>query len=413
MWKESSEDKQPLRTGLTTGTCATACAVAGAHYLLSTSDEDSPPHSRPDSAPYSPQQVSITLPKAKSMGKTVELTIEQYHRCLSTQGKPCVTTSTVKDAGDDPDATHGATVFVELQLTPTAGVTFVAAKGVGTVTRDGLLLAVGEPAINPVPRQMINQHLGDVAKRYDYNGGFMVAIGVENGESIAQKTMNPRLGIMGGLSILGTTGIVRPFSCAAWIASIYQGMDVATANGIDHLVATTGNTSEASIKQYYQDQGTPLSDMALIEMGDFAGAVLKHGKNVAVHKLTLCGGIGKISKLANGHMDLNSRVSAIDFEHLASIAKVLGASAELLQKIVQANTSVEVMNLCQRENVSIADRLCEIALQVARKKLPKHIALDIWAIDRKGNFVGYAKESISVDETDRNKKISDETGSTE
>jgi cobalt-precorrin-5B (C1)-methyltransferase len=276
-----------------------------------------------------------------------------------------------------------------------------------------LLLAVGEPAINPVPRQMINQHLGDVAKRYDYNGGFMVAVGVENGESIAQKTMNPRLGIMGGLSILGTTGIVRPFSCAAWIASIYQGMDVATANGIDHLVATTGNTSEASIKQYYQDQGTPLSDMALIEMGDFAGAVLKHGKNVAVHKLTLCGGIGKISKLANGHMDLNSRVSAIDFEHLASIAKVLGASAELLQKIVQANTSVEVMNLCQQENISIADRLCEIALQVARKKLPKHIALDIWAIDRKGNFVGYAKESISVDETDRNKKISDETGSTE
>ncbi|MFT6201442.1 MAG: cobalt-precorrin-5B (C1)-methyltransferase [Candidatus Endobugula sp.] len=413
MWKESSEDKQPLRTGLTTGTCATACAVAGAHYLLSASDEGSPPHSRPDSAPYSPQQVSITLPKAKSMGKTVELTIEQYHRCLSTQGKPCVTTSTVKDAGDDPDATHGATVFVELQLTPTAGITFVAAKGVGTVTRDGLLLAVGEPAINPVPRQMINQHLGDVAKRYDYNGGFMVAVGVENGESIAQKTMNPRLGIMGGLSILGTTGIVRPFSCAAWIASIYQGMDVATANGIDHLVATTGNTSEASIKQYYQDQGTPLSDMALIEMGDFAGAVLKHGKNVAVHKLTLCGGIGKISKLANGHMDLNSRVSAIDFEHLASIAKVLGASAELLQKIVQANTSVEVMNLCQQENISIADRLCEIALQVARKKLPKHIALDIWAIDRKGNFVGYAKESISVDETDRNKKISDETGSTE
>jgi cobalt-precorrin-5B (C1)-methyltransferase len=413
MWKESSEDKQPLRTGLTTGTCATACAVAGAHYLLSASDECLPPHSRSDSAPYSPQQVSITLPKTKSIGKTVELTIEQYHRCLSTQGKPCVTTSTIKDAGDDPDATHGAAVFVELQLTSTRGITFVAAKGVGTVTREGLLLAVGEPAINPVPRQMINQHLGDVAKRYDYNGGFIVAIGVENGESIAQKTMNPRLGIMGGLSILGTTGIVRPFSCAAWIASIYQGMDVATANGIDHLVATTGNTSEASIKQYYQDQGTPLSDMALIEMGDFAGAVLKHGKNVAVHKLTLCGGIGKISKLANGHMDLNSRVSAIDFEHLASIAKVLGASAELLQKIVQANTSVEVMNLCQQENISIADRLCEIALQVARKKLPNNIALDIWAIDRKGNFVGYAKEAISVDETDRNKKISDETDSTE
>lgn len=380
MWKESSDDKQPLRTGLTTGACATACATAGAHYLLSALQYNEQSSNRP---PQMPSPVSITLPK----GQTVELHIAAYR---PSSDQSTVVTTTVKDAGDDPDVTHGATVFVELQLLSNNTIVFAAAQGVGTVTKDGLALAIGEPAINPVPRQMITQHLREVAADYQYQGGFYVAVGVENGEVIAQKTMNPRLGIMGGLSILGTTGIVRPFSCAAWIASIYQGMDVAQANGIHHLVATTGNTSEDAIKHYYEQKKAPLQEMALIEMGDFAGAVLKHSKQVDIERLTLCGGIGKISKLANGHMDLNSRVSAIDFLHLASVAESLGASEVLLEKIVQANTSVEVMQLCHQEHIAIGDRLCELALAVARKKVPQHIAVDIYATDRKGQFVGRA-----------------------
>jgi cobalt-precorrin-5B (C1)-methyltransferase len=393
MWKESSEEPQPLRTGLTTGACATACCVAAAHHLLSRFKKDK----AADGDSSSPKQVSITLPK----GKTVELTIETYTTVLS-DTEHSVKTTTIKDAGDDPDATHGATVFVELSLQDESDITFSAAKGVGTVTRDGLALAVGEPAINPVPRKMMQEHLQYLAKKYTYKGGFSVAVGIENGEAIAQKTMNPRLGILGGLSVLGTTGIVRPFSCAAWIASIFQGMDVATANGIDHLVATTGNTSEETIKKHHEKLGSPLSDMALIEMGDFAGAVLKHSKKVAVKQLTFCGGIGKISKLANGHMDLNSRVSAIDFQHMVDIAKSFGANETLLQKIIQANTSVEVLQLCQQQNIPMGDALCEQALLVARKKVPNDIVLTVWAIDRKGCFVGYASDKTAGDKINSN-----------
>jgi len=417
MWKESSEEPQPLRTGLTTGTCATACCVAAAHHLLSRLNKEKKDI---DEAIFSPKQVSITLPK----GKIVELTIGSYSPVMSgvenniaSDSEHLVKTTTIKDAGDDPDATHGATVFVELSLQDKNHITFSAAEGVGTVTRDGLALAIGEPAINPVPRKMMLEHLQDVAKEYAYQGGFSVAVGIENGEAIAQKTMNPRLGIMGGLSVLGTTGIVRPFSCAAWIASIFQGMDVAIANGIDHLVATTGNTSEETIKNHYEKIGSPLSDMALIEMGDFAGAVLKHAKKVSVKQLTFCGGIGKISKLANGHMDLNSRVSAIDFQHMADIAQSLGADETLLEKIIQANTSVEVLQLCQQHNIPMGDALCEQALIVAREKIARktisrkkpsdNIILTVWAIDRKGCFVGYASDEILGDKikTSENGKL--------
>ncbi|MBU2022114.1 MAG: cobalt-precorrin-5B (C(1))-methyltransferase CbiD, partial [Gammaproteobacteria bacterium] len=179
MWPESAESPAPLRTGLTTGTCATACCVAAAQALFAQQQEAS---------------VSVTLPK----GKVVDLPIIEYQKIDGG-----IKTATIKDAGDDPDATHGATLFVELRLSPEQGVRFHAAQGVGTVTRTGLLLDVGEPAINPVPRKMMTEHLEGFAKTYQYLGGFDVSVGVINGEQIAQKTMNPRLGILGGLSILG------------------------------------------------------------------------------------------------------------------------------------------------------------------------------------------------------------------
>ena len=364
MWKESSEDIKPLRTGLTTGSCATACAVACAELLL---------------AENKLLSASITLPK----GKTVELTIED---CSVTDCGAYA--ATIKDAGDDPDVTHGARVYVNLSLTNKVGINFLADKGVGTVTKDGLLLAVGEPAINPVPRTMMTEHLQLLAIRYDYNGGFDVAVGIENGEALAQKTMNPRLGIVGGLSVLGTTGIVRPFSCSAWIASIHQGIDVAKANGITHIAATTGNSSEQAIKKQYS-----LNEQALIEMGDFSGAVLKHLKIQPIAKLTICGGFGKITKLANGHMDLNSRVSSIDFEQIRAAAETAGANAELQDKVLKSNTSIEALKLCQKAGVDLAAVICEQALSFAKSKLPPAIAGDVWAINRQGEFVGMATDN--------------------
>ena len=363
MWKESTEQPKKLKTGLTTGSCATACCVAAAHFLL---------------ADRSVTTVSITLPK----GKQVDMPITALHSA----GETC-RAETIKDAGDDPDVTHGAVVFVELLLSPNKGIVFKAATGVGTVTKAGLALDIGEPAINRVPRQMMLDNLQKLAEFYQYKGGFEVSVGVVNGEAIAQKTMNPRLGILGGLSILGTSGIVRPYSCSAWIASIYQGIDVAKASGLTHIAATTGNISEKAIQEHYQ-----LEQSALIEMGDFAGAVLKHLKKAPIAKLSICGGLGKISKLANQHMDLHSRSSSIDFQHLADSAAALGANEALLTNILSANTSIEVLKLCQQEGIDIAKSLCEQALVFAESIVPASIEVEVWAIDRQGQFVAHAEQ---------------------
>lgn len=369
MWPESDEQPRPLRTGYTTGCCATACVVAAARWLLNAERCVS---------------VDVELPR----GQQARLEISE-HRPLSEQA---VRTATVKDAGDDPDVTHGATVFVELSLTATPGVVFRAASGVGMVTKEGLSLMVGEPAINPVPRKMITEHLQRYAYLYQYQGGFEVAVGVENGAEIALKTMNPRLGIKGGLSILGTTGIVRPYSCAAYIASIRQGIDVASQNGQQHIAASTGSSSETAIRDHYG-----LSEMALIEMGDFAGALLKHLKKGQVQKLSLCGGFGKISKLANGHLDLHSGKSSIDLNHLAEQAAALGADAELIDQMQQANTSIAALALCQQQGIALADRICELARQVAQDIVAKEVAVEVWAVNRQGEFVGYAPAEESAD----------------
>ena len=372
MWPESAdatkkEEPKPLRSGLTTGCCATACSIAAAHSLLGNKQSS---------------VVSVTLPK----GKIVELTIKSYQHHESV-----VRAGTIKDAGDDPDVTHGAEVFVELKLIPQPEIILMAGKGVGTVTREGLALEVGEPAINPVPRKMISEHLQALAQQYDYLGGFEVSVGVENGEQLALKTMNPRLGIIGGLSILGTTGIVRPFSCAAYIASIHQGIDVATTNGYRHIAASTGSSSEAVIRDHYQ-----LPEIALIEMGDFVGAVFKHLKNnrqrLKLDKLSICGGFGKMTKLAQGHLDLHSKASSIDLKFLADQVAKLGASVELVAQVKNANTSIEVLKLCQLNNIDLASEICQQALNTARKIVPAHIALEVWAINRQSLVVGTAVE---------------------
>ncbi len=361
MWQESSESNRPLRFGYTTGACATVTSLAAARLLLTGTGCS---------------MASIDLPK----GQRVEFTLDDCR--LTDEGAAA---AVIKDAGDDPDVTHGARIFAHVRLLPEPGVHFRAGPGVGTVTREGLVLAVGEPAINPVPRQMMTAHLLALAKEQSYHGGFEVSIGVEKGAALALKTMNPRLGILGGLSILGTTGIVRPFSCAAYIASIHQGIDVARANGLHTLVASTGNTSETAIQQVY-----PLPEMALIEMGDFVGAVLKYLKRAPVDKLVLAGGFGKLSKLARGHLDLHSRKSAIDFTHLAAQAGALGASETLRENIRQCNTSLQALQLSEQAGIALGERICQLARVQARQRLPEQIQVEVWAFNKQGQCVGSA-----------------------
>ena len=369
MWPESSEQPQPLRTGLTTGVCATACCLATGHLLLGSIHNTC---------------VSVTLPNKRPL-KEHSKQVDLHLTLVENRDENSAYAATIKDAGDDPDATHGATVWVSLKLVPQQGIDFVAGLGVGTVTRSGLLLDVGQAAINPTPRQMMSEHLIGLAETYQYEGGFEVTVGVINGAEIAKKTMNGRLGILGGLSILGTTGIVRPYSCSAWIASIHQGLDVAVANHFAHVAAATGNASEAFISDLYA-----LDDMQLIEMGDFAGAVLKHLKKSPVKRLSICGGFGKISKLADGHMDLHSARSSINLSKLADIAHNLGANNDLVAAINACNTSLEALGLCQQQNIDLASAVCQNALAFAQETVPSTVQLEVFAVDRQGKLLGSA-----------------------
>jgi len=363
MREETTEKRKNLRSGFTTGACATVTSLAAATLLLKQKSSTA---------------LSITLPK----GQHVEFYIETCEQLNETEARA----STIKDAGDDPDVTHKATIFSRIKLSTKKDVTFFAEKGVGIVTRDGLPIPKGEPAINPIPRKMITEHLIQLADESSYDGGFEVYIGVVDGEALATKTMNPRLGILNGLSILGTTGIVRPFSCSAYIASIHQGIDVAHANSITHIAACTGSTSESFIQNKLA-----LPEIALIEMGDFIGAVLKHLKKVPMEHLTICGGFGKVSKLAAGHKDLHSRVSSIDFNFLAAQASVVGADESVQAKILKANTSIEALDLWP----ALGNQICLLAKEIAEKIIPSSCSVDVVAINKQGECVGEVGDGMS------------------
>ena len=285
--------RQRLRTGYTTGACAAAAAKAAWLALLTG---------------RFPESVRITLPGGER---------PEFPLALAEMEEGAARAGVVKDAGDDPDVTHGALVIARVQPLPAgAGVVFRAGEGVGTVTLPGLPVPPGEPAINPGPRLMIRQALAEAlaeAGRGDETGpNVEVTISIPGGEKLAEKTMNARLGIIGGLSVLGTTGIVRPYSCAAWIAAIREGVDVARALGLPHIVGATGRTSEQAAARHYD-----LPEQALIDMGDFAGGLLKYVRTHPVERLTIAGGPAKLAKLGQGALDLHSKRSAVDMAALA------------------------------------------------------------------------------------------------
>ena len=350
-----------LRYGWTTGACATAATTA-AHTALLTGSF--------------PDPVRITLPKGQQ--PAFALAREQL-------GDGWASASIVKDAGDDPDVTHGALVTATVRPGPSgSGVVFRAGPGVGTVTKPGLPLAVGEPAINPVPRQLMTAAVTEVA------GGsipdLVIEISVADGEEIARHTWNPRLGILGGISILGTTGIVVPYSCAAWIDSIRRGVDVARAAGHQHLAGCTGSTSERVAAQLYG-----LAEDALLDMGDFAGAVLKYVRRHPVPRLTIAGGIGKLAKLADGHLDLHSGRSQVNFGFLAELVSTAGGDPALAERVASANTALEVLTLCQQAGLPLGDLVAAGARRTAEQVIgDAPVAVDIVVIDRAGTIVGRA-----------------------
>ena len=340
----------PLRRGWTTGACATAAVRAALSRLWGGTWSET---------------VSITLPR----GETPVFVIA--HRA---EGPGWAEAGIIKDAGDDPDVTHGALIVARVAPSH-GGLVFCAGEGVGTVTRPGLPIPPGEPAINPVPRAMMDEVVAQLASDFGRTPDVEITVSIPGGEEIARRTWNPRLGIEGGLSILGTTGIVRPFSCAAWIASIHRGIDVARATGLTHVAGCTGATSEAAVRALHR-----LPEHAMIDMGDFAGGMLKYLRRHPVPRVTLGGGLAKIAKFAQGAQDLHSGRSELDMGALAVLAGD--------PRVAEAPTALAALGMC---GPPLAQRVAEEAHRRLRVMLEgAGIASDAVVVDRAGAVIGRA-----------------------
>ncbi|MGL4405649.1 MAG: cobalt-precorrin-5B (C(1))-methyltransferase [Notoacmeibacter sp.] len=355
---------EALRRGWTTGACATAATKAAITALLTGAF---------------PDPVMITLPK----GETPAFPLQREN--LS---QLSATAAIIKDAGDDPDVTHGATVWSKVRFLPEgSGVVFKAGDGVGTVTKSGLPIGVGEAAINPVPRQMMQQVVDEICAQHGIAADIEITIGIENGAELALKTWNPRLGIVGGLSVLGTTGIVHPFSCSAWIHSIHRGIDVARAEGLAHVIAATGSTSEDAAQAIYN-----LPEIALIDMGDFAGGLLKYLRVHPVPKLTISGGFAKLAKLADGALDLHSGRSQVNIQSLHDCLEGLVADKkraltnEISSRLLNANSALDVLELSQELEVNLPLEVARLAHHVVMETLrraPVEVEIIVCARDGK------------------------------
>ena len=361
--KDKLETK--LRLGWTTGTCATAAVNAAYTAML---------------AGQFPDLVTIVTPS----GKNADLEVAATSRG-SDSGGDWFRAGIIKDAGDDPDVTHGAMICATLRKsTAGTGVTFSGGDGVGIVTKPGLPVAVGEPAINPVPRQMMQDAVAELAAALGGTNDVTVEISVPDGAAIAKKTWNPRLGIEGGISILGTTGVVRPFSCSAWIASIHRGIDVARANALPHVIGSTGATSEEWGKGAYS-----LPNIALIDMGDFVGGMLKYMRRYPVPTLSILGGFGKMVKLSQGAIDLHSARSQVDFDALAALACRFGMDRDA---VASANSVLEVSQMATDDQRSA---LAEAVAAGARETALAHLRsaeteVEVVVISRGGRLLGRA-----------------------
>jgi len=358
-----SSQERPLRRGWTTGACASAAAKA-AYAALLTGEF--------------PDPVEVTLPRGRRAS---------FALAVTRRGEGFASAGVVKDAGDDPDVTHGALVVVTVRAAAGgSGLKFRAGEGVGTVTRAGLAIAPGEPAINPMPRRMIRDAIAEVASAAHASADVEVEIAIPGGEALAGKTLNGRLGIVGGLSILGTTGIVVPYSCSAWIASIHGGIDVARAAGHAHIAGATGANSEAAVRELHD-----LPETALIDMGDFVGGMLKYLRAHPVPKVTLAGGVAKMTKLAQGLLDLHSRRGAVDLATLATFARKAGASVQLSERIAASNTAAEAFACAAAEGVAVADEVARAAQRTAARVVAGcGIAIEIAVFDRDGALMGRA-----------------------
>ena len=324
-------DPKGRREGFTTGACAAAAAKAATRVLV-----------RRELV----QVIETTLPNGRRHTFTLE-------RCeLAGEIATC---SILKDAGDDPDCTHGAEIVAQVRLATVGGIVLEGGVGVATVTKPGLGLEVGTPAINPVPRRNITEMVREELVQPS-SCGALVTISVPGGEEMAKQTINARLGLLGGISILGTSGIVKPYSTAAYKASVVQAIDVARKRGIETLVLTTGGKSEAYAMRLFPE----LPEEAFVQVGDFVGVGVRHAARRQASRVVVVGMIGKLSKMADGKTMTHAAGSEVNMDLLAGIAESLGGAAEVVAEVRAANTARHVLELAARSGLDrLADAICE------------------------------------------------------
>jgi len=341
-----------LRTGYTTGSCAAAAAKAAVTLLCDG---------------VAPESVEIALPE----GNRVRFPVVS---CCMHEGM--AEASVCKDAGDDPDVTHQATVVARVAFEEGDGVQFVAGEGVGTVTKPGLSIVPGEPAINPVPRQMIRQAIREVTAR-----GVKITVSIPGGCEIAARTFNPRLGIAGGLSIIGTTGIVKPFSAPALTASLACALDVAAACGVCAPVLVPGNIGErAALKNLRVDADK------IVQVSNHWGFMLDEASRRPFERLLVLGHPGKLAKLVDGEWDTHSSSSA------SAVGVVSRFAAEVLADPISESTTVEgIFESLNPENaVQVGNALAAAIRQTITARIGSEKTIAVALINLAGDFLGTA-----------------------
>lgn len=353
-------DRRGLRTGYTTGACSAAAAKAATRYLVSG---------------VALEEIETTLPN----GQRVTFPLK---RCELT-GTHAVC-SVIKDAGDDPDCTHGAELIADVELTVEPGIVLRGGEGVAQVTKPGLGLEVGGPAINPVPRQNITAMVAEELTGSSHQGA-IVTISVPGGEEMAKKTINARLGLIGGISILGTTGIVKPYSTAAFKTSVIQSIDVAIAQGAREMVLTTGGRSETYAMKLFPQ----LPEAAFIQMGDFVGVAIKHCARREVDRAIIVGMIGKLSKMANGKMQTHAAGSEVNMDLLADLVAELGADEDFQAQIRASNTARHVLELCKAAGYGeITTLVCRKAVEQCVQHAGGKLPVQAYLMDFEGGLLG-------------------------
>ena len=361
-----TENKTKLRTGFTTGSCATAASKAG---ILSIKNQKII------------ENVDIILPKRSRL----EIHINSCE--FTTNSAKC---SVIKDGGDDPDVTHGAAIFANIELTNDVGeIEIDGGEGVGRVTKPGLGLEIGSAAINPTPKKMILENVREVGEELLEKNGIKIVVSVPKGKELGPKTDNPRIGIMGGISILGTSGIVIPYSTASFAAAIRQQISVVNTMNDDNVVLTTGGRSEDFARKIID-----LPDHSFIQMGDFSGYTIKQCAKQELKKAYVAGFIGKLAKMAAGIKQTHVKGGKVDMKFLSELAKRCDANSETIGKILGANTARNVQEIIMEDKINgFFDEITKETWNQMRQHSEEKIPVEVILFDFDGKVLSkYEKE---------------------